>query len=79
VPGPFNHTILGLAVGRGGTNADTVGFEETSDITLNQALIKVATHTFRKTAGVNKESPESINNALTGSGGKAIDPAMTCG
>ncbi len=66
VPMAFNGAVLGLSVGQGGSDADSMRAEKCADRARKEPPVKVASEALGKAASVNKESPESVGDGVTG-------------
>ena len=66
VPMAFNGAVLGLSEGRGGSNVDSMRTEKGADRARKEPPVKVASEALGKAASVNKESPESVGDGVTG-------------
>jgi hypothetical protein len=66
VPMAFNGAVLGLSVGWGGSDADSMRAEKCADRARKEPPVKVASEALGNAASVNEESPESVGYGVTG-------------
>lgn len=75
----FDEPVLGLAIRRSGSEADSVGVEQFSDFAPHKFGVEVALNTTREPASVDEEFPEGVRDGYAVHVFETVNPGLSGG